>query len=61
MNIFELTQHNHRALAIYTEACRVLDLPRAVRKTIIDDHQDSERLAQEVVRVWKWRKAGGLS
>lgn len=48
-----LTEHNQKALAYYQEACRILALPFEQRKAAIGD---DDRLAEEVMRIHKWRK-----
>lgn len=56
MNLADLTRLNRDALPIYREACAILDLPLADRRTRIMAHPQHERLAKEVIRIHAWRK-----
>ena len=57
MNLQQITQQNQDALAIYHEACAVLDQPKELRRARIEAHPQRDRLAAEVTRIHKLRKA----
>lgn len=56
MNIYEQTQYNQDALRIYREACRILRLPRDMRRVEIERSPYRDRLADEVIRLDRYRK-----
>ena len=56
LNIYQQTEHNLDALRIYREACRILRLPQDMRRAEIERSPYRDRLADEVIRVDRYRK-----
>ena len=56
MNIYQQTENNRDALRIYREACRILRLPKDMRRAEMERSPYRDRLADEVIRLDRYRK-----